>query len=852
MTSLIKGFVGTLSDALDINQATLSGCIDIIIVEHDDGSRHSTPFHVRFGKLQLLRSREKLVTIYVNGEKTPLTMKLGRAGEAYFYEQFETDTDGEWSASPMHSPIHSPVASPEKYSAYNDEIIVRDIIEELITSVENSFADSLLQRADPETFVLNPENDRDFPLVPIDQSQNALLSSGPENSTHDDLGDIPLSVFRGSTENDLLGSPPPLDLGSTTEVNKKPARRSADKLWSVWSWGWGSLPVRQLATSSSDRYDDDLLDPVYMESPITSSSSSVLATITAPEHTGRSLSWVSSIIGIFRGKSDANTLIASEPPFVDVRLFVTRRGHVRIQIQPRNIQSPSSSLTEKEDFVESADLEPSSTPNGIQIVTPSSVAIPVSHSVELSLCAHLLNSFDDNATKLMRFRENIITFERLCSDPSIIYDSNLMVRYQDLFYPGKVALPLIVSYLAFGRPLTPEALSKFHITTQICLSDSQCSAAASSDAAKSSFLYRWFGQDGSGTVKATSLAQSKNRVGVSNDPGQESSQVFLDASSTVNSDSPEIRPVNIPSPKSTSHKTLRPTSDMLRLLNLNFGKNVISFCVESALQGMQVVEGFIYLWPESAKIVISDVDGTITRSDLLGNIMPLMGKDWSQVGVTSFFSNIAANGYNMLYLTSRAIGQANVTRTYLSSIKQGAISLPQGPVIMSPDSLISSFKREVIYRRPQEFKIPALRDVGNLFPEGVCPFVAGFGNRDTDIESYIAVGIPLSMIFIIDPKGSIHRMKSVHRTSYSILNDQVEHMFPPFNKRASRAHSSFSEFHYWRQPIRALKDLHLDKQQKQTDLTEAADNKDQLRVQISPAHGSPQEKIVIEIPNNGR
>ncbi|KMS94186.1 hypothetical protein BVRB_023940 [Beta vulgaris subsp. vulgaris] len=84
-----------------------------------------------------------------------------------------------------------------------------------------------------------------------------------------------------------------------------------------------------------------------------------------------------------------------------------------------------------------------------------------------------------------------------------------MVRYQDLFYPGKVALPLIVSYLAFGRPLTPEALSKFHITTQICLSDSQCSAAASSDAAKSSFLYRWFGQDGSGTVKATSLAQSK-------------------------------------------------------------------------------------------------------------------------------------------------------------------------------------------------------------------------------------------------------------------------------------------------------------------------------------------------------
>lgn len=45
---------------------------------------------------------------------------------------------------------------------------------------------------------------------------------------------------------------------------------------------------------------------------------------------------------------------------------------------------------------------------------------------------------------------------------------------------------------------------------------------------------------------------------------------------------------------------------------------------------------------------------------------------------------------------------------------------------MSPDSLISSFKREVIYRRPQEFKIPALRDIAHLFPKGTCPFVAGW------------------------------------------------------------------------------------------------------------------------------
>lgn len=33
------------------------------------------------------------------------------------------------------------------------------------------------------------------------------------------------------------------------------------------------------------------------------------------------------------------------------------------------------------------------------------------------------------------------------------------------------------------------------------------------------------------------------------------------------------------------------------------------------------------------------------------------------------------------------------------------------------------------------------------------PFYAGFGNRDTDEVSYLAVGIPPSKIFIINPKG---------------------------------------------------------------------------------------------------
>lgn len=45
-----------------INQATLSGCIDVIVVRQQDGTYQCSPFHVRFGKLGVLRSKEKVVS----------------------------------------------------------------------------------------------------------------------------------------------------------------------------------------------------------------------------------------------------------------------------------------------------------------------------------------------------------------------------------------------------------------------------------------------------------------------------------------------------------------------------------------------------------------------------------------------------------------------------------------------------------------------------------------------------------------------------------------------------------------------------------------------------------------------
>ena len=101
------------------------------------------------------------------------------------------------------------------------------------------------------------------------------------------------------------------------------------------------------------------------------------------------------------------------------------------------------------------------------------------------------------------------------------------------------------------------------------------------------------------------------------------------------------------------YKSLRLSSEQLRLLNLQRGQNTVTF---STSRGATCASR-IFFWPSDCKIVISDVDGTITKSDVLGHLYTMVGKDWTHTGVARLYSSIKSNGYEILYLTSRAIGQ---------------------------------------------------------------------------------------------------------------------------------------------------------------------------------------------------
>ncbi len=360
------------------------------------------------------------------------------------------------------------------------------------------------------------------------------------------------------------------------------------------------------------------------------------------------------------------------------------------------------------------------------------------------------------------------------------------------------------------------------------------------------------------TLQTTSLSTGSNSLASSSATtflsAQSSSQSSLPISVALHSPPPStphvIHRTSSPNPSISSLETATPTqyikslrlpSHLLKQLNLRLGVNTITYTVNTRLQGTATCQSRIFLWRSDARVVISDIDGTITKSDALGHLFTMVGKDWTHVGVASLYSKIAKNGYEFLYLTSRAIGQAASTRGYLKGVEQDRFQLPDGPVIMSPDRLFTALHREVIQRRPDEFKIACLRDIQRLFvadEESVAcmgsgvisssedestkpsssfdsyytstmpsirtsstkplipklniqqststknPFYAGFGNRPTDTKSYKAVGIPTSRIFLIDSMGDLKLDRLTFFTPYSAssyakLTEEVDKVFPP-------------------------------------------------------------------------
>lgn len=135
----------------------------------------------------------------------------------------------------------------------------------------------------------------------------------------------------------------------------------------------------------------------------------------------------------------------------------------------------------------------------------------------------------------------------------------------------------------------------------------------------------------------------------------------LDNGKNDDSISSELANLSTNSVNEKYRKTLRLTSDQIKSLNLKSGMNELEFSVTTAYQGTSRCKCYVFRWKFNDKVVISDIDGTITKSDVLGHILPMVGKDWAQLGVAELFTKIEQNGYKLLYLSARAIGQSRVS-----------------------------------------------------------------------------------------------------------------------------------------------------------------------------------------------
>ncbi|KAJ3332745.1 hypothetical protein HDU76_013230 [Blyttiomyces sp. JEL0837] len=821
--------VSTVADFYgNINPATLSGAIDIVVVQQESGELSCSPFHVRFGKLKLLRPVEKKVLISINGEPTDLVMKVGEAGEAFFVVKTERPVPSEYATSPLTTPGSIP-----------DDITVEPL--------------NL-----GESVTINIEGPTDGADQSGTQTEPGIVSNisgkpraGPKSDT-----DIDYSIANPAA------SPP-----------------------NQWSWTWGGLPVKAepsagtgqaaatIGSTEQQTWDKESVaestvattamavqgseapsvagrgDMLYPDSlpkgPVISSLTRALreqASIT-PEYNSRSndslvtmtmSEKVGSYLAHLPQEVDSMDGTSVIPGGLDSTLSAENDSN---EDKEDNAKSGAEKAANDEPWPISAESE---SPKATQPVHLKTVTAPTAEDllrIEFSLCGRaplqaLLLAAENNAAPAdskaslspapaaaALFAKHQVSYDVFVTNPDVLMDPALVVKVGDNYHDWLTVAPMLASFAAFGKPLPNEALQKVSATGAGASGSATVAAKESETKRYSSFqnLRYWWSRGSShandeaisaaaaasgGSVSKAVLSTSPLSTGTGVMGGGDAGSGLsssLGATKIITEVESSGTTTTAASPEKKSAassqgyvKSLRLNSDQLKALKLKKGMNTVTFSVTSTLQGTATCTSKIFFWDYDTKVVISDVDGTITKSDVLGHVFTMVGRDWTHAGVASLYTNIRKNGYQILYLTSRAIGQSNYTRDYLNKVEQQSNKLPDGPVIMSPDRLFTAFHREVIQRKPEEFKIQCLRDIKRLFGEEVKPFYAGFGNRITDALSYRSVDVPNSRIFTIDPSGEVKlELISSYKSSYVKLNDIVDQIFPPVTPGGSFPNDTF-------------------------------------------------------------
>ena len=391
---------------------------------------------------------------------------------------------------------------------------------------------------------------------------------------------------------------------------------------------------------------------------------------------------------------------------------------------------------------------------------------PPTLKLELSTCWDTISKNKNNKNFNMQgeFIKKVVSQDQFFKDPwKIINNPNLAIKYRNQIFTSKVIIPMMFSQLVYGQPLPEEIVNQ--------LTEGQDGHLFWKTKHKDA--YRIDLEQLSQISTENDSSENKN-LNYNSDGG-----IVADKFNTLNDNN------NLSDTSSTSadknikkkfrmKKSSKLPSHIIEKFDLKEGMNEIQYIVDGF-----TINSNIYLWNYSDKIVISDFDGTVTRSDVIGQIGVYFGLDWTHKYIAKLYSHIVNNGYKMLYVTARTMYMQTSTKNSLNNIKQDGFSMPIGPMMMNESGYVDAIKTEIIDKVPQEFKIECLLNLLKLFPNDVEPFYAGFGNKPSDKLAYEKIGIDPGKIYIINEKGEVSKnFKTKCKTNFLLMDEQIDELFP--------------------------------------------------------------------------
>ncbi|KAM4785846.1 phosphatidate phosphatase LPIN1 isoform 2-T2 [Cyanocitta cristata] len=704
-----------------LNPATLSGCIDIIVVRQPDGNLQCSPFHVRFGKMGVLRSREKVVDIEINGEAVDLHMKLGDNGEAFFVQEMDNDQE----VIPYHLST-SPILS--EGTALMESQLKRNSIDRIRNLDTNASSQVLPQThgSQPSTETspvcssvkkrrkkrrksthkidslkredTHGDTSEDEDMFPIEISSEE--EKEPSDNSRipvpdvfvDDVSDIKapaVSVLSQSApyphsdgEWSPLQSPsdsrPPTPQ-SDSELVSKPTDRSGLKDNPHMHWAWGELPQAAKASvllkakepSMADVNPESTHFRVIQSSPV--EEFNTVSPLPALGQANAAIADESEPLPAETNKPETELPGAAEPPLpaneeIKQAAACSAQPTGKTDSPTRKKDKRSRHLGADGVYLDDlTDMDPEVAAlyfpkNGDNAQSRNTTDIgprPASHSpqsvgssgvdsgaestsdgirdlpsIAISLCGGLTENKEITKEE---FLEHAVTYQQFVDNPAIIDDPNLVVKIGNKYYNWTTAGPLLLAMQAFQKPL-PKA------TVESIMRDKMPKKGGR-------WWFSWRGRNS--TIKEeTKPEQGMSESGLTEDSSQMSRANRIKDESSSSDEDPRAAKQNLGSLQANSShlsllsgisykKSLRLTSDQLKSLKLKNGPNDVTFSVTTQYQGTCRCEGTIYLWNWDDKVVISDIDGTITRSDTLGHILPTLGKDWTHQGIAKLYHKVS-------------------------------------------------------------------------------------------------------------------------------------------------------------------------------------------------------------------